>query len=461
MILDKLLPPCKIHMIGIGGVSMSGLAEILKNKGYQVTGSDINKSHLTDTLIQNGIPVFFNHDANNVKGANAVVYTAAIKKDNPEYHYAEINKIPLIERSVLLGEITKMFNNTIAIAGTHGKTTTTSMLAVSFLEANMDPTISVGGELPAINSNYKIGNSEYFITEACEYVESFLTLAPHCAIILNVEEDHLDYYKDINHIKSSFNKFASKIDTNGYLVINNDDINCKDINCNAKRITFGIENDSTFMAKNITINSEFTEFDFIENNKKIARLKLIVPGNHNIYNALACLSVCRLYNIPLDKVIYALSTFSGAKRRFEFKGNANGILIYDDYAHHPSEIKATLKAAKGKKKNKIWCVFQPHTYSRTKALLNEFSEAFYDADNVIITDIYAAREKDNGEISSKDLVEKISSTSKNAIYIKDFENIISYLKENATKNDLIFTIGAGNVYKIGEELLTKNKPTVK
>lgn len=455
MLLDKLLPPCKIHMIGIGGVSMSGLAEILKNKGYQVTGSDINKSHLTDTLIQNDIPVFFNHDENNVKGVDAVVYTAAIKKDNPEYHYAEINKIPLIERSVLLGEITKMFNNTIAIAGTHGKTTTTSMLSVSFLGANMDPTISVGGELPAINSNYRIGNSEYFITEACEYVESFLTLAPHCAIILNVEEDHLDYYKDINHIKSAFNKFANKIDANGYLVINNDDLNCKDINCNAKRVTFGIENDSRFMAKNINMNSEFTEFDFIEDGKKIAKVKLIVPGNHNIYNALACLSVCRLYSIPLDSAILALSTFSGAKRRFEFKGDANGILIYDDYAHHPSEIKATLKAAKSKKKNKVWCVFQPHTYSRTKALLTEFSEAFYDADNVIVTDIYAAREKDNGEISSKDLVEKISSTSKNAIYIKDFENIVNYLKENATKDDLIFTIGAGNVYKIGEELLTK------
>lgn len=455
MLLDKLLPPCKIHMIGIGGVSMSGLAEILKNKGYQVTGSDINKSHLTDTLIQNDIPVFFSHDENNVKGVDAVVYTAAIKKDNPEYHYAEINKIPLIERSVLLGEITKMFNNTIAIAGTHGKTTTTSMLSVSFLGANMDPTISVGGELPAINSNYKIGNSEYFITEACEYVESFLTLAPHCAIILNVEEDHLDYYKDINHIKSAFNKFANKIDANGYLVINNDDLNCKDINCNAKRVTFGIENDSRFMAKNINMNSEFTEFDFIENGEKIAKVKLIVPGNHNIYNALACLSVCRLYSIPLDSAILALSTFSGAKRRFEFKGNINGILIYDDYAHHPSEIKATLKAAKSKKKNKVWCVFQPHTYSRTKALLTEFSEAFYDADNVIVTDIYAAREKDNGEISSKDLVEKISSTSKNAIYIKDFENIVNYLKENATKDDLIFTIGAGNVYKIGEELLTK------
>ena len=319
MLFDKLLPPCKIHMIGIGGVSMSGLAEILKNKGYIVTGSDINSTHLTDTLVQNDIPVFFNHDEKNVTGADAVIYTAAIKKDNPEYLYAQANNIPLIERSVLLGEITKMFNNTIAIAGTHGKTTTTSMLSVAFLEANMDPTISVGGELPAINSNYKIGNSEYFLTEACEYVESFLTLSPHCAIILNVEEDHLDYYKDINHIISSFNKFADKIDINGYLVINNDDNNCANVSSQASRITFGIDNPSRFMAKNINMNSEFTEFDFVENDKKIATVKLIVPGKHNIYNALACLAVCKLYNLSIENVIDALSTFTGAKRRFEFR----------------------------------------------------------------------------------------------------------------------------------------------
>lgn len=453
MLFDKLLPPCKIHMIGIGGVSMSGLAEILKNKGYLITGSDINKSHLTDTLIENNINVFFGHDEKNVIGADAVVYTAAIKQDNPEYAYAKTHNIPLIERSVLLGEVTKMFNNTIAIAGTHGKTTTTSMLAVAFLAANMDPTISVGGELPAINSNYKIGNSGYFITEACEYVESFLTLSPHCAIILNIEEDHLDYYKDIHHIKSSFNKFAAKIDASGYLVINNDDINCRDITAQPNRITFGIDTPSRFMAKNIKMTSAFTEFDFVENDKKIATIKLIVPGKHNIYNVLACLSVCQLYNVPIEKAANALATFTGAKRRFEFKGNKNGILIYDDYAHHPSEIKATLNAAKSKKKNKIWCIFQPHTYTRTKALLNEFSESFYDADNVIITDIYAAREKDTGEISAKDLVNKIASTSNNAIYIKDFDSIIDYLQKNAQEEDLIFTIGAGNVFKIGEELL--------
>jgi len=453
MLFDKLLPPSKIHMIGIGGVSMSGLAEILKNKGYIVTGSDMNQTNLTNILIENNIPVYLGHDEKNAIGADAVIYTAAIKKDNPEYVYAEKNNIPLIERSVLLGEITKMFNNTIAIAGTHGKTTTTSMLSVSFLENDMDPTISVGGEIPEINSNYKIGNSEYFITEACEYVESFLTLSPHCGIILNIEEDHLDYYKDINHIISAFNKFADKIDNNGYLVINNDDENCHKISSNAKIVPFGIDTPSKFMATNIEYGSDFTSFDFTEDGEKICTIKLKVPGKHNVYNSLACLTVCKLYGLNIEKAATALSIFSGAKRRFELKGIKNGILIYDDYAHHPSEIKATLKAAKSKKKNKIWCVFQPHTYTRTKALLNEFSESFYDADTVIITDIYAAREKDTGEINSNDLVNKISTTSQNAIYIKDFENIITYLAENAQENDLIFTIGAGNVYKIGEELL--------
>jgi len=455
MLLDKLLPPCKIHMIGIGGVSMSGLAEILKNKGYIVTGSDMNQTNLTNTLIENNIPVYLGHNAENVKGADAVVYTAAIKKDNPEYLFAEKNNIPLIERSILLGEITRMFNNTIAIAGTHGKTTTTSMLSVAFLENNMDPTISVGGEIPEINSNYKIGNSEYFITEACEYVESFLTLSPHCGIILNIEEDHLDYYKDINHIISAFNKFSRKIDNNGYLVINNDDENCRKISTDAELIPFGIDTPSRFMAKNIDYGAEFTSFDFVEDGEKISTIHLKVPGKHNVYNALACLAVCKLYKLNIEEVSHALSKFGGAKRRFEFKGIKDGILIYDDYAHHPSEIKATLKAAKAKKKNKIWCVFQPHTYTRTKALLTEFSESFFDADNVIITDIYAAREKDTGEISSKDLVDKISNTSKNAIYIKDFESIIDYLKENATENDLIFTVGAGNIYKVGEELLNR------
>jgi len=455
MLLDKILPPAKIHMIGIGGISMSGLAEILKNKGYIITGSDINKTTITEKLETNGITIFYSHEGKNVQDCDAVIYTASIKEDNPEYIEAKSQNIPLIERCTLLGEISRMFNNSIAIAGTHGKTTTTSMISVAFLACSMDPTISVGGELPEINSNYKIGNSNYFITEACEYVESFLSLTPHCSIVLNIEEDHLDYFKDINHIKSAFNKFINKTDTTGFTIINNDDRNCTDLIPNSTLITFGIENNSNFMAKNITSQNGYTTFDLYHNNTMLSEITLAVPGKHNVYNALACIATCITYGLPIQKVALALKNFKGAKRRFEFKGRFNNIEIYDDYAHHPSEIKATLTAAKSKNPNNIWCIFQPHTYSRTKALLTEFSEAFYDANNVIITDIYAAREKDTGEISSKDLVEKINCTSKNAIYIKTFDDIIKYIKENARPGDLVFTIGAGNVFKIGEELINK------
>lgn len=455
MLLDKILPPAKIHMIGIGGISMSGLAEILKNKGYVVSGSDINKTPITEKLELNGIKVFYEHNENNIEDADAVIYTASIKKDNPEYVKAEALNLPLIERCTLLGEISASYKNSIAIAGTHGKTTTTSMISLAFLGANMDPTISVGGVVPEIDSNYKIGNSEFFVTEACEYVESFLSLKPHCSIVLNIEEDHLDYFKDINHIKSAFNKFVAKTDTDGFTIINNDDKNCRELTIKSNLITFGIDNKSNVMAKNIDIEDGYTTFDLIYNDNFVAQIKLSVLGKHNVYNALACLSTCLAYNVPIDSVKDTLLKFHGAKRRFEYKGTFNDIEVYDDYAHHPSEIKATLKAAKLKNANKIWCVFQPHTYTRTKTLLGEFAKAFVDADNVIITDIYAAREKDTGLVHSKDLVDEINAVSNNAIYIKSFEEIEDYLKENAKKDDVIFTVGAGNVFKIGDDLVNK------
>jgi len=457
MIFDKIFPPAKIHMIGIGGISMSGLAEILKNKGYNVKGSDMNDSNIVKKLKDSGINVVIGHKADNIGDADAVIFTAAVKKDNPEYVEAEKMGIPLIERSVLLGEITRMYKDTIAIAGTHGKTTTTSMISSAFLEAQKDPTISVGGELNIINGNYKIGNSEFFITEACEYVESFLEFSPKVAVILNVEEDHLDYYRDINHIKSAFYKFENRIIDNGCVVLNSDDENSKELidNKNYQKVTFGIKNHSDYSAKNIIFEKDLTSYDLYIKDKYVDKVELTVPGLHNIYNSLACIAVCDIYNIKLKDVIRALEKFGGAKRRFEKKGEYNGALIYDDYAHHPSEIKATLSAAKDKKTRKLWCVFQPHTYTRTKTLLNEFSEAFYDADNVIITDIYAAREKDTGDISSKDLVEKIQQRSNNAIYMKDFSEIEIYLKEKLQPGDLFLTIGAGDVYKIGEEIVAK------
>lgn len=455
MFLDKILPPATIHMIGIGGISMSGLAEILKNKGYTVQGSDANDSNIIKKLRENDIKVTIGHNAENIGNASAVIFTAAIKKDNPEYIAAANKNIPLIERSVLLGEITRLFSDTIAIAGTHGKTTTTSMVSTAFIECEKDPTITVGGELPLIDGNYKIGQSNFLITEACEYVESFLELSPKVSVVLNVEADHLDYYKDINHIKSSFQKFLDKLPKDGFAVLNADDKNSyelfKNTKCNI--VSFGINNMAKYSAQNIIFERDKTYYNLYIANKFISEVILSVPGMHNIYNSLACIAVCDIYKLNLQTVVKSLKDFCGAKRRFEKKGMLNGAEIYDDYAHHPSEIKATLLAAKNRNMKKVWCVFQPHTYSRTKALLNEFANAFYNADNVIITDIYAAREKDTGEIKAQDLVYEIQKTSNNAIYIKDFSDIESYLKDNLQTGDILLTIGAGNVYKIGEELI--------
>lgn len=458
MIFDKILPPARIHMIGIGGISMSGLAEILKDKGYTVTGSDINKTHITERLVSIGIPVYYVHSGDNINNASAVVYTASIKKDNPEYQEALNREIPLIDRAELLGELTKMFKNTIAISGTHGKTTTTGMISISFLSDNKNPTISIGGELPEINSNYRIGAGDFLITEACEYVESFLKISPYCSIVLNIEEDHLDYFKNIEHIKSSFKKFLDRLPNDGYAVINVDDDNCAEISkkLNSNLITFGIKNTADFNAKNINIENGISIFDLYKKGKYISSIKLSIPGVHNIYNALACLCVCDIYNLSLESTKTALVNFKGVKRRFELKGEVNGVKIYDDYAHHPSEIKATLCSARTKKPNKLWCVFQPHTFSRTKSLLTSFASSFYDADEVIILDVYAAREKDTGEINSNDLVKEIKKTSNNALYMNSFDDAVNYLSLHAKKGDMIFTIGAGNVYEIGEKLLGIN-----
>lgn len=455
MIFDKIFPPSTIHMIGIGGVSMSGLAEILLNKGYRVKGSDMNESLTIEKLRKTGIDVTIGHNLNNVGESDAVVYTAAIKEDNPEYIEAKRRGLPLVERSVLLGEITRMYKETIAIAGTHGKTTTTSMIASCFINAQKDPTITVGGDLNIIDGNYKIGNSEILITEACEYVESFLEFSPKTAVILNVDEDHLDYYKDLDHIKGAFYKFQDKLPNDGFSVLNADDENSKELITSVKcnKVTYGINNFANYMAKNIVFEEDMTTYDLYINDKSYGKIELKVPGIHNVYNSLSCIAICDIYKLDRNIVKLALKEFIGAKRRFEKKGEYNGALIYDDYAHHPSEIKATLLAAKAKKSKKVWCVFQPHTYTRTKMLLTEFSESFYDADNVIITDIYAAREKDTGEIKAEDLVNKIHETSDNAVYMKDFSDIEKYLKEKLEPGDIFLTIGAGDVYKIGEKIV--------
>ena len=455
--IDNIKKYKKIHMIGIGGISMSGIAEILLNWGFSVSGSNNVDSEILHTLEDAGIKIFIGHNAENVVGADCVVFTAAINKDNPELVHAKELGIPVIERSDFLGELTRCYENTIAISGTHGKTTTTSLVSLCFIEAMRDPSIQVGAIIKDIEGNYRVGNSENFIIEACEYVESFLKFSPKSEIILNIDNDHLDYYKNIENVKKAFIKYVQLLPEDGHLVINADDSNCLDLPNFSKApcIKYGIENDDVdFLAKNIKFNDNgFPEFDVYKHNEFYEHIKLSIPGKHNVLNALACIALCDAYGISKKDIKVALSKFTGADRRFEYKGTVNGAEVYDDYGHHPTEVMATAKALKNKHFNKSWVVFQPHTYSRTFNLLSDFANALLPFDNIIVTDIYAARETNTYNISSKDLVNEIIKLGKPAKYISSLEDCVTYLKENVKPNDIVLTLGAGTVTKIGPMLV--------
>ena len=448
-----------IHMIGIGGISMSGIAEILANLGFSVTGSNNVDSEILHTLRKAGIKVFIGHNAQNVVGADCVVYTAAIPKNNVELVHAKELGIPTIERSDFLGELTRCYKNTIAISGTHGKTTTTSLVSLCFLEAKKDPSIQVGAILEELNGNYRVGNSENFIIEACEYVESFLKFSPKSEIILNIDNDHLDYYKNFENIKKAFIKYVKLLPDDGHLIINADDLNCLDlpVYTKASTIKYGIENeDVDFQAKNIQFDEDgFPEFDIYKYNEFYGHIKLSILGKHNVLNVLACIALCDTYKISKTDIINAISKFKGADRRFEYKGNVNGAKIFDDYGHHPTEVFATAKALENKKYNESWVVFQPHTYSRTFNLLNDFAHSLLEFDHIIITDIYAARETNTYNISSKDLVDEINKLGKEAIYIPLLEDCASYLKNNVKQNDIVLTLGAGTVTNVGPMIAEK------
>ena len=448
-----------IHMIGIGGVSMSGIAAILTNWGFNVTGSDWSQSESTDKLNSMGIKVTIGHNLEDVAKSDVVVYSAAIKQDDPEMLEAKRLNIPTIERADFLGELTRCFKDTICISGTHGKTTTTSMISLCFLEALKDPSIQVGAFLNALDGNYKVGSSEHFIIEACEYVESFLKFSPKAEIILNIDNDHLDYFKTLDNIKNAFVKYTKLLPDDGLLVINGDDKNCLDLPQYTKAhiLTYGVKNKNVnFYAENIEFDNDgFSGFDVYKNGEFFSKIKLSVPGAHNVLNALACISLCDYYGIDKKDLQNALKKFTGAHRRFEFKGKVNGASIYDDYGHHPTEIKATASAMKNKSYNKSWVIFQPHTYSRTKNLLADFAKALTLFDNIIITDIYAAREKNTFNISSKDLVNEIQKLGRKAYYMPDFNEIASFVKSHALNNDLVITLGAGTVTNIKDLLVEK------
>jgi UDP-N-acetylmuramate--alanine ligase len=443
--------------MGIGGISMSGLAEILMEEGFTVSGSDSKKSPLTLHLASKGAKINYPQMASNITDdIDLVVYTAAISKDNPEYVAAVSKNVPMITRAELLGQIMKNYNTPIAISGTHGKTTTTSMISEILLAADADPTLSIGGILKSIGGNIRIGKSDYFVTEACEYTNSFLSFFPKISIILNIEEDHLDFFKDINDIRNSFRKFADILPNDGFLIINkgidNLDEFTKGLNCNI--VTFGKDNSADYSYTDVTFD-EFGRgsYTLLKKGVKSGTVKLGVVGEHNILNSLSVIALMDILKIDNATVLKALEAFHGTDRRFELKGTVGGITILDDYAHHPTEIKATLKAAANYPHKTLWCVFQPHTYTRTNAFLKDFAKALTLADKVVLADIYAAREKNTIGISSKDLQAEIEKLGTECYYFPSFDEIEKFLLENCINGDLLITMGAGDVVKIGENLL--------
>ena len=448
----------KIHFIGIGGISMSGLAAVLLNSSFKVSGSDFKNSPIVEKLKASGAEIYIGHKRENIKNVDLVVYTAAIPSDNPELLEAKEKNITLMDRAEFLGQIMKGHKYNVAISGTHGKTTCTSMLSHITLAGNLDPTILVGGELDAIDGNFRIGNSEYFLTEACEYKRSFLKFFPYVGIILNIDADHLDCYKDIDEIADTFLKFSKLIPEDGYLVGYADDFRVKEIlskaNCNT--LGYGFDETSDITAKNIIFNKDgCATFDVYKDNKNLFTLTLTVPGKHNILNALASICVSLIFNISSQNIIEGLSKCKGAHKRFEYKGELNGITVIDDYAHHPTEIRATLSTAKQIDHNKTYCIFQPHTYTRTKALFDEFTECFNDADELILMDIYAAREKNTGLVSSDELGDAIRSKGIKCTNVHSHDEALTYVKSKLTSGDLLLTVGAGDVVIVGENFLNK------
>ena len=448
----------KVHFIGIGGVSMSGLAAILLKNNIKVSGSDFKESPTLNKLKNLGATIYIGHKHGYMQDVSLVVYTAAIPSDNPEILEARKLGIPTMDRAEFLGFLMKNYTKNVAVAGTHGKTTTTSMLANITLNGQLDPTILVGGDVDIINGNYKIGDSDYFITEACEYKASFLKFNPFVGIILNIDEDHLDFYRDLNHIEDTFKEFAKLIPHNGCLVICADDERAikitedKSLNCTIT--TYGINN-GRVCAKNITYNNKgCASFDVFIDNEYSFNITLGTTGKHNILNALASISASLFLNIPIQDIQAGLLKCAGAHKRFEHKGSFNNITVIDDYAHHPVEIKATLSTAKLIPHNKTYVVFQPHTYTRTKTLFKEFTTCFSECDELVLMDIYAAREIDTGLVNSLQLGDSIRKTGLKCKNVHSHDEAAAYLKSIAKPNDLILTVGAGDVVRVAD-ILTK------
>ena len=450
--------PVHVYFIGIGGISMSGLAEILLKEGFTISGSDARESALTIHLEKAGAKVFYGQTADHItEDIDVVVYTAAIHDDNPEFVAAKAANLPMLARAELLGQIMRNYPTAIAVAGTHGKTTTTSMLSTILLKAKKDPTITVGGILPQIGGNIRVGHSDTFLTEACEYTNSFLSFYPTVGIILNIEADHMDFFKNLQEIRTSFHRFAALLPEDGLLVLDSAIEHPEEItkDIRAKVITCGLTGNEDYTAKDITYNEKgCASFTLCHKGNALGIVSLLVPGIHNVSNALSALSASLELGIDFEKAVLGLLDFQGTERRFQYKGMVNGITIIDDYAHHPTEITATLKAALHYPHRDIWCVFQPHTYTRTQAFLTDFAKALSLADHVVLTDIYAAREINTIGITSLALKEELEKLGKQCDYFSSFDEIEKFLLKKCMHGDLLITMGAGDVLKIGENLLS-------
>lgn len=451
--IDEVLGKIKrIHFIGIGGSGMCPLVEILHSKGYEISGSDNNESDTLNRVRSLGIPVFLGQRAQNIEGAQMIVYTAAILPDNPELCAAKESGIPTFERKELLGAITRMFDNCICVCGTHGKTTVTAMLTQIFLQSGADPTAVIGGKLPLTGTNGIAGSSQNMLCEACEFVDTFLSLSPDVSVILNIDEDHLDYFKTLDNLIASFTKFASM--TRKEIIINADDANTLRAveSIKDKRfITFGLGKDNDFRAENIVLEHEFASFDIIKYGENVGRISLGIPGKHNIFNALAAIAAADNAGIPMDKIIACAEQFRGAGRRFEILKKINGITIADDYAHHPRELEVTLNAAMGMGFKRVWAVFQPFTYSRTKILFDDFVRVLKIPDRVVMTEIMGSRERNTYGVYTSQLAEKIPGS----VWFNTFDEVADYVVKNAEEGDLVITLGCGDIYKAAKLMIKK------
>ncbi len=451
--------PCHVHFMGIGGISMSGLAQVLLNAGFTISGSDIMPSETASLLSNAGINVIYKQVKENITpDIDLLVYTAAISQDNEELAEARRLGIPTLTRAELLGEIMANYKYGIAVAGTHGKTTTTAMMSHILLQAEKDPTISIGGLLDAIdNSNIRVGNSDYFVTEACEYTNSYHSLTPFVSIILNVDADHLDFFGNIENIAESFTVFAKKTAKDGLLIINGDmkyyDQITEGLECNI--VSFGFNDNNKYQARNVVLSDEgCASYDLYVDGKYVDHISLLSTGEHNAMNSLSAIAAADFLGISLSDTKTGLLHCSSAKRRFEYKGRMkNGTVIIDDYAHHPTEIAATIKVANSIKKGKLYVVFQAHTFSRVHDLLDEFADALSGADCALLADIFNDREIDTGLVSAKQITDKINENGGNSVYLGDFESIENFVKNNCSQNDMFITLGSKNIGIVGEHLL--------